>query len=115
MQSHNENGKQPAAQEPDLSTQPELSAAWRALLGLQSTPPAEDGQEIDPAAPVLPPASDPWNALVHAQGMETIDLQKVHLHTLLPAGSDDKEVEQALDIIQEAQVQAPQEKKAGEA
>lgn len=114
MQSQNEDGKQPPAKEPDLNAQPELSDAWRALLGLQATPTTADGQQVDPAAQVLPQASDPWNTLVHAQGMETVDLQKVRLHTLRPADGDE-EVEQALNIIQEANVQAPQEKKAGEA
>src|SRR5947209_6955718 len=101
MQSQHENGKQQPAKESDLAKNPELSEAWRALLGLQSTPSTESGQQPDPAAQVQPQAGDPWNTLLHAQGMETVDLQKIRLHALNPAASDE-DVEHALNIIQEA-------------
>jgi len=115
MQSQNENGKQQPATEQDLAQNPELSAAWRALLGLQSTPAGENGQQVDPAAQVQPQASDPWSALLQARGMETVDLQKIHLRALHPAASDE-DIEHALNIMQEAAgQQASQEKKPGDA
>lgn len=114
MQSQNEHGKQPQATESGPEQKPELSEAWRSLLGLQSAPATEEGQKVDPTAQVLPQASDPWLALQHAQGMETVDLQKVRLHDLHPAACDE-DVEQALNIIREANGQPSQEKKTGEA
>jgi len=114
MQSRNEHGKQPPATEPDLAQKPELGEAWRSLLGLQSAQGTAEGQKVDPAAQVQPQASDPWNTLLHAQGMETVDLQKVRLHGLHSTARDE-DVEQALNIIQEANGQVSQEKKSGEA
>lgn len=116
MQSQNENGKQQSPAEPRFAHNQELSEAWRLLLGSQSSA-AKDGtpSPADPAAQVQPQASDPWSALLHVQGMETVDLQKIRLHELHPAASDE-DIEQALNIMQEAaEQQASQEKKPGEA
>jgi hypothetical protein len=115
MQSPEKQGKQPSSMEPDLAQNPELSAAWRALLGLQSTPETEGEPQVDPAAQIQPQSSDPWSALVQVRGMETIDLQKIHLRSLHPSASDE-DIELALNLIQEAAgQQASQEKKPGEA
>ena len=115
MQSQNENGKQQSAAQPGCAKDPNLSEAWRALLGSQSTSAPNVGSQVDPTAQVQPQASDPWNALIHAQGMETVDLQKIRLHALHPAASDE-DIEHALNIMQEAaEQQASQAKKPEEA
>ncbi len=74
-----------------------LSDAWNELLGIHSL-----GVEAVPnITTVVPPvASDPWNKLLHAQGIEIIDLQQVHLHTI-DAPLNDLDVEQALHFMQE--------------
>lgn len=91
MQASNEEGKQPS------SADPELSEAWRVLLGSQSL----DESKADPAVQVQPLASDPWSSLLNSQGMQPIDLQKAHLHDLQKL-LNDEDVEHALNIIREA-------------
>jgi hypothetical protein len=110
MQSQNENGKQQPAGEADLAQNPEISEAWRSLLGLQSAHPKDGRSQTDPIAQVQPQTGDPWNTLLHAKGMEAVDLQKVRLHALHPTASDE-DVEHALDIIQEATGQPPSQEK----
>lgn len=86
----------------------ELSAAWRTLLGLEASAPAtatpsdQHGQPAASIAPVL--ANDPWSALLHAQGVEVIDLQKLHTRASR-ASLDERDVELALKNIQEQQPQ----------
>ena len=110
MQAHNENGKQ----QPESTQDANLSEAWRALLGSQAGTASQENTQADSATQIQPQASDPWNALLHAQGMEIVDLQKIRLHELHPATSDD-DVEHALDIMQEAAgSQNAQAKKPGE-
>jgi hypothetical protein len=79
----------------------ELSEAWRVLLGLQPSEQQEGTPEVDPAAQVQPLAGDPWSSLVQAQGMQAVDLQKIHLHDLYPDASDE-DVEHALNLMREA-------------
>jgi hypothetical protein len=79
----------------------ELSEAWRLLLGLQPSEQQEGASEVDPTAQVPPVAGDPWSHLLQAQGMQSVDLQKIHLHDLYPEASDD-DVEQALNLMREA-------------
>lgn len=100
MQLPEEKSKKQTEAEPNPAHSTELSSAWHALLGAQFTPPPEDELRIDPAAQVQPQASDPWNTLLHTQGVEAVDLQKVHLHDLHAVNS--AEIEYALNIIQEA-------------
>src|SRR5215472_4445694 len=97
MQLPREEDKSQSAANPEAAQNPELSSAWRTLLGLQSN----SAPEVDPAAQVQPQASDPWSALLHARGMESVDLQKIRLRELLPAASDE-DIEHALNVIQEA-------------
>ena len=86
----------------------ELSEVWRQLLGMEaqaSTFPASsdvamvvvdtDSQE---GVPVL--SDDPWTHLLHAQGIQVVDLQQTHLHTA-QTSAEDSDVEHALDIMQE--------------
>jgi hypothetical protein len=85
----------------------ELSDAWRQLLGMEalaSSLPAAPDPSIAPGAdsqegvPVL--SNDPWTQLIHAQGVEVVDLQQTHLHAA-QASVEDSDVEHALDIMQE--------------
>ncbi len=100
MQSPKEEGKQKPAEDPQQDTQ--LSEAWRALLGLQDS----DKPEGDNTAQVESLADDPWSRLQQAQGMQPVDLQKIRLHDLHPAATDE-DVEHALNIIREATGQLP--------
>ncbi len=109
-----------------FSTQePELSEAWRMLLGMQPTDIQvqvgdQDGLMNDQerstgdhegvagdhegsmgdhkGSPLL--ANDPWSHLVQAQGVQVIDLQQAHLHAIHTPLSD-FDVEQALKMLQE--------------
>lgn len=100
MRSSNEEKKNnPAGQASQQDA--ELSETWRALLGLQSS---QDSEE-QPVVQVEPLAGDPWGHLIQSQGMQSIDLQKIHLHELYPAANDD--VEHALNIMREATGQLP--------
>jgi hypothetical protein len=78
----------------------ELSAAWRALLGLDQTTPASIAVESTAAAnaPVL--KNDPWAALLRTRDFQVIDLQQLHSFPAL----DEGDVELALDNIQEQQL-----------
>ena len=77
-----------------------LSDAWNELLGIHSL----GVQAVPNITAVVPPvASDPWNELLHAQGVEVIDLQQVHLQCV-DAPLDDFDVEQALHIMQELHI-----------
>ncbi len=95
--------KQQPAQEPGATHNQELSAAFRALLGLAPTA----REPVDPYAQVQPQSSDPWSELVQVRGMETVDLQKIRLRELYPAASDE-DVEHALNLIREANDQPGQ-------
>jgi len=110
MQSQNENGKQQPAAEADLAQNPEISEAWRSLLGLQSAHSKDGRSQTDPATQAQPQTGDPWNMLLQAKGMEAVDLQKIHLHALHPAASDE-DIEHALNIIQEATGQSRSQEK----
>lgn len=113
MQSSNEDEKK---RDPSVKDT-ELSETWRALLGLRSAEHQEElGElealeelddlegkvlEVDLAAQVQPLPDDPWSHLLHAQGMQAVDLQKVHLRDLdLAAGDED--VEHALNLMRES-------------
>jgi hypothetical protein len=83
----------------------ELSAAWRALLGLESLAPVVDratDAHGQPAAdaPVL--ENDPWSALLRTQGIQVIDLQRLHIRSM-PPSFNERDVELALNNIQEQQ------------
>lgn len=97
MQSPKEEGKQKPAEEAGPQQDPQLSETWRALLGLQGS----DEPEGENTARIETLASDPWSHLQQAQGMQPVDLQKIRLHDLHPAASDE-DVEHALNIIREA-------------
>lgn len=85
----------------------ELSETWQALLG-KNGPGDIKTAGIDPTAQVQPLSSDPWNELLHAQGMQPIDLQKVRLQDLRTLAKHDPEIEQALDLMRENTDQRPE-------
>ncbi|GAC1390955.1 MAG: hypothetical protein NVS4B11_18360 [Ktedonobacteraceae bacterium] len=74
-----------------MFAQMELSSAWLELLGQQTddTTPFASNSTI----PAL--ESDPWRSLLHVNGVEIVDLQKVHLPM------NDQDVEQMLQLMQE--------------
>jgi len=73
-----------------VCAQSKLSKTWLELLGQyrKDAPATNDG-----ALPSL--ESDPWNSLLHSNGVESVDLQKIHLPL------SDSDVEQLLQYIQE--------------
>jgi len=82
-----------------IPIQSELSPAWQELLGYQPGPSSDV-----PAVPMTPLSdesalptleSDPWSELLHAQGIEVVDLQKIQLHM------SDQDLEQVLQVMQE--------------
>jgi len=73
------------------------SDVWRELLG--GLPAGTTASRPSPEAATPPLKSDPWSALLHANGVEIVDLQQLRLHM------SDKDVEQALQIMQEHSVQ----------
>jgi hypothetical protein len=74
-----------------------LSDVWQELLGGQ---PAEVKASQTPAETIIPTLeSDPWSALLQANGIEIVDLQQLHLHM------SDQDVEQILQIMQEQSAQ----------
>ncbi len=90
----------------DFEKKLELSEAWRQLLGIEAgvmSLPVSFGHPSTPGStqeetPLL--TDDPWASLVHAKGIQVVDLRQIHLHTAhLPMNEQD--VEHALDIIQE--------------
>ena len=85
-------------QRPDV-----LSETWQELLGSYPVETlAKSGEEMTSVTPVTVPAftDDPWNQLLHIQGVEMIDLQQERLETAHVAFSD-VEVEQALEVMWE--------------
>lgn len=82
----------------------ELSAVWQELLGgkpgdADTEEPAEE--EAEAAIPTI--ESDPWSTLVHAKGVETVDLEKLHLHM------SEQDVEQMLEVMREQPAQKAQD------
>lgn len=90
----------------DLEKRLELSQAWRLLLGMEAgalpSPVTSDLAYISASAqedtPLL--TGDPWASLIHATGIQIVDLQQIHMHTAHPP-MDESDVEHALDAIQE--------------
>ncbi|HLX55949.1 MAG TPA: hypothetical protein VKR83_02900 [Ktedonobacteraceae bacterium] len=85
----------------------ELSDAWRQLLGMeaQASPvpvSSEQASAADAGAQegVLVLSNDPWTHLIHAHGVQVVDLQQAHLHPA-QASAGDSDVEHALDFMQE--------------
>jgi hypothetical protein len=76
----------------------ELSAAWRALLGLEASTPDPVAMNDLADTPVL--KNDPWSALLQTQGVQAVDLQQLHMQTA-QLSLDERDVELALNKIQE--------------
>ena len=103
----NDAGKQQNELEKKVEQQLELSVAWRQLLGLEalSASPASlleagkaAGAENSEGVPVL--RHDPWNSLIHEQGIQVVDLQAAHVQKAQGTGAE-SDVEHALDKMQE--------------
>jgi hypothetical protein len=75
----------------------ELSQVWRELLGEAHAQPV-----ARPAEGIIPTLeNDPWSALVHADGTEVVDLQKLDLHM------SDQDVERVLQVMQDQPASPP--------
>ncbi|SRR5881396_1733420 len=85
---------------PEHKHKNELNDTWRKLLGLSAIDSMDT--QADAHLPVTPTIvqSDPWSQLLHAQGVEMVDLQHLRLSPTQISLSD-REVEQALQIMQE--------------
>jgi hypothetical protein len=72
----------------------ELSAVWQELLGRQGGTSAKPASSPEGATtPTL--ESDPWSRLLHAKGIEMVDLEQLHLHM------SEQDVEHLLEIMRE--------------
>ena len=83
MQYEQENNSLPATP---------LSETWQQLLG-NSPLDAETLAALRESIPTID--SDPWSALLHAKGVEVVDLTQVHLDIT------DSDMEQLLQLMQE--------------
>lgn len=82
------------------SAQPELSQVWQELLGHHPGDTGMPAPAGDMSIPTL--ESDPWSELLHAKGVEVVDLQAIHLQM------SDQDLEQVLQIMQEESDQPPE-------
>lgn len=85
----------------------DLSPVWQELLGGQPDQPGQpeatdqatsEKEEETTTIPTL--ESDPWSRLLHAKGIEMVDLEQLHLHM------SEQDVEEMLAIMREQSNQA---------
>src|ERR1700730_6050755 len=90
----------------DLEKKLELSEAWRQLLGMEAGAMSLPASFVHASTSgrtqeeTLLLTSDPWASLVHAKGIQVVDLRQIQMHTAHPPRNE-QDVEQVLDIIQE--------------
>jgi hypothetical protein len=84
----------------DDSALDELNGTWRNLLGINDCSLAYENATENSVQPAEPVVADPWSELLHAQGIELIDLQQYHPQKVQVSFSE-QEVEQALQFLQE--------------
>jgi len=94
-----QENKKPEDNQEVVPGQPELSAIWQELLGIAPDTGNVQASEL----PLSPLESDPWSELLHAKGVEVIDLQQVHLDM------SDQDVEQILQVMQEQPASPPED------
>ncbi len=73
-----------------VRTHAELSDTWLELLGRYSKDASASNEGFVPSF-----ESDPWSSLLHSIGVESVDLQKIHLPM------SDSDVEQLLQYMHE--------------
>lgn len=80
----------------------ELNDIWRNLLGASDSSHTNEAENVPEAVvqPLAPVVADPWGELLHAQGIELVDLQQYRPQTI-PVSFSEQEVEQALQFLQE--------------
>jgi len=82
----------------------ELNDTWRNLLGVSDGSLTNEADSMTGTMPQssapTPVVADPWGELLHAQGIELVDLQQHHPQKIHVAFSE-QEVEQALQFLQE--------------
>lgn len=81
--------------------EPELSEVWQQLLNRIPIEPEARLEQVAhyDTVVVQPLASDPWSALMNAQGVQIVDLQ--HVRSTLHLTPSERDVEQALHLVQE--------------
>ncbi len=83
-----------------LRAQPEVSEPWQPL---SRDHPASSPMPVAPAESARSSVDvDPWQALIHAKGIEVVDLQQLHLHI------SDQDVEQVLQVMEETSPPEPE-------
>jgi hypothetical protein len=112
MQSKDEEAKKTHALDNQIEQEPELSEAWRTLLGIQPTDmqvQAAGHQGVTEEQEGLPlQTNDPWNQLSQTQGVQAVDLQQVRL-LAAPEPMSEMDLEQALDMMREQPIQGANE------
>lgn len=112
MQSEDEEARKSHALDNQLEQEPELSEAWRTLLGIQSTDMQlqaaghQGVTEEQEGSSLL--INDPWSQLVQTQGVQAVDLQQVRLHAA-DAPLSEMDLEQVLNMMREQPVQGANE------
>jgi hypothetical protein len=80
--------------------QSELSETWQELLGGHPVSSRVPPVPVETTMPIVD--VDPWQALVHAKGVEVVDLHQLHLHI------SDQDVEQVLQVMEEESSPEPE-------
>ncbi len=119
MQSEDEEAKKSHALDNQVEQEPELSEAWRTLLGIQSidmqlqaaghqgVTEEQEGSIGDHKGSSLL-INDPWSQLVQTQGVQAVDLQQVRLRAAdVPLSETD--LEQVLNMMREQPVRGANE------
>src|SRR5260370_22253201 len=109
MQSEDEEARKTHALDDQVEQEPELSAAWRTLLGIQPTDmqvqaaghqgvtEEQEGSIGDYKGSSLL-INDPWSQLVQTQGVQAVDLQQVRLYAT-DAPLSEMDLEQVLNMM----------------
>ena len=79
----------------------QLSDVWRELLGKHGHETLRAASPNDAPIPTL--ETDPWSALLQANGVEVVDLQRINLQI------SDQEVEQLLEVLPDEEKRACKE------
>jgi len=85
---------------PEHKRKNEHSDAWRKLLGLSAIDSMDTQADAHLSVTPTIVQSDPWSQLLHAQGVEMVDLQHLRLSPT-EIWLSNREVEEALQIMQE--------------
>ena len=82
----------------------ELSDTWHELLGTYTAETQSNAGVAATPSMLTELTHDPWIELLHARGIEIVDLQHLHRHNVQVSLSE-LEMEQALQLLQEYPVE----------